>query len=117
MRSAPRLDCGCTRIQFLHDTLEQTLVVSAMFEVNRALLNPKFEGYKFKPLDQDKVISRYTLPYTPTQTTVSGRSPLAFQEVQSRIRHNHLAIGPNGRASYVDAELKVIGVTLGDVSH
>ena len=87
-----------------------------MFKVKRTLLNPSFEGYRFSPLDHEKVISRHTLPYTLSQTTASGRSPLAFQEVQSRIRHNHLAVGPYGRAAYVDAEWKVIGITIDNVS-
>lgn len=87
-----------------------------MFEINRSLLNPKFEGYKFNALDQDRVISRHVLSHKPTQTTISGRSPLAFQEVQSRIRHNHLAIGHGGKAAYVDADFKAILVTVNDVS-
>ena len=85
-----------------------------MFEVQRTLLNHKFEGYKFNPVED--VVYQHSIPHAPTQTTISGRSPLAFQEVQSRIRHNHLTVRPSGGAVYIDAEYKVIGVTIGDVS-
>ncbi|THH27992.1 hypothetical protein EUX98_g6195 [Antrodiella citrinella] len=83
-----------------------------MFEPTRSLLNPKFEGYKLDALDQDKLISRFPLQYKPSQTTLSGRTPLSFQEVQSRIRHNHLAIGPAQKAVYVDAEYRVISISV-----
>lgn len=83
-----------------------------MFEPNRSLLNPKFEGYKLDALDQDKVVARYPIDHHPSQTNVSGRSPLSFQEVQSRIRHNHLTIGPNNTAVYVDSEFRLIGVDI-----
>ncbi|KAI0072867.1 hypothetical protein K474DRAFT_1650338 [Panus rudis PR-1116 ss-1] len=85
-----------------------------MFEPERSLLNPKFEGYKLDALDQDKAVSRYALTHKPSQTALSGRVPPSFQEVQSRIRHNHLAVGPNGRAAYVDSDMKVIAVEIDD---
>lgn len=88
------------------------------FEPNRALLNPKFEGYKLDPIDQQNVLSRFPLEHPVTQSSAAGRSPLSFQEVQSRIRHNHLAVGPgaNGRAAYVDQESQVVLVNWDDVS-
>ncbi|KAG6830130.1 hypothetical protein H0H87_009028 [Tephrocybe sp. NHM501043] len=61
------------------------------FQPNRALLNPKFEGYKLDPVSQEEIVVRFPLQFKPTQATVSGKSPLSFQEVQSRITHNHLA--------------------------
>ncbi|KAK7690085.1 hypothetical protein QCA50_006731 [Cerrena zonata] len=81
-----------------------------MFDPDRSLLNPKFEGYKLDALDQDKAVSRFPVDYHASQTNASGRSPLSFQEVQSRIRHNHLTISPNGKAVYIDAEFRVISV-------
>ena len=86
-----------------------------MFEPDRALLNPKFEGYKLDAFDQDKVVTRFPVNYHPSQTNVSGRSPLSFQEVQSRIRHNHLTIGPHDKAIYVDSESRVISVDTDEV--
>ena len=78
------------------------------FTVNRSLLNPKFEGYKLNPISQDAV-ARYALQHKPIQATVSGRSPLSFQEVQSRISHNHLVVANDGaRALYIDSEYRVI---------
>ena len=88
----------------------------ASFEVDRALLNPKFEGYKLSPISQQDAISHHPLQYIPSQSNISGRNPLSFQEVQSRILHNHLTILPDGQAVYIDSELKVILVTLSDVS-
>ncbi|TCD66614.1 hypothetical protein EIP91_001124 [Steccherinum ochraceum] len=54
-----------------------------MFEPTRSLLNPKFEGYKLDALDQDKLISRFPLQHALSQTTLSGRVPLSFQEIQT----------------------------------
>jgi hypothetical protein len=80
-----------------------------LFTPNRSLLNPKFEGYKLDPISQEATVTRYNLDYRPTQKTISGRSPLSFQEVQSRITHNHLAVATEGgRALYVDAEFRVV---------
>lgn len=88
-----------------------------MFKPNRSLLNPKFEGYKLDPIHQEDVTSRYDLQNKPTQATVSGKSPLTFEEVQSRITHNHLAVSENGRALYIDAELNVVVIDIDLVSH
>ncbi|EIM86044.1 uncharacterized protein STEHIDRAFT_98383 [Stereum hirsutum FP-91666 SS1] len=79
---------------------------------DRHLLNPKFEGYKLHPLPED-VVSHHALNYKPTQSSVSGRAPLSFQEVQSRIRHNHLTVSPDSReAVYIDSDFKVVSVSL-----
>ncbi|KAG6890816.1 hypothetical protein C0995_003249 [Termitomyces sp. Mi166 len=79
------------------------------FEPTRALLNPKFEGYKLDPVPQDEIVARFPLQFKPTQATVSGKSPLSFHEVQSRITHNHLAICTEAsRAMYVDSAHRII---------
>ncbi|PCH40088.1 hypothetical protein WOLCODRAFT_116605 [Wolfiporia cocos MD-104 SS10] len=84
-----------------------------MFQLNRALLNPRFDGYKLSPLEQDHVVFRYALPYKASQTNVSGRSHVSFQEVQSRISHNHLLVSAQGeRAVFIDSELRVVSVIL-----
>lgn len=82
----------------------------------KSLLNPKFEGYKLDPVDENSIVFRYPLAQRPTQATISGRALLSFEQVQDRIRHNHLAVGLDGRALYVDAELGVIVVALDPVS-
>lgn len=87
------------------------------FSPDRSLLNPRFDGYKFSPLEYDEVITRYPLEHKLSQSNVSGRAPLSFQEVQSRVTHNHLAVcNQTRRAVYVDAELNVIGFDLDEVS-
>ncbi|KAJ7109713.1 hypothetical protein C8R43DRAFT_1161200 [Mycena crocata] len=84
-----------------------------MFTTKRALLNPKFEGYKLDLIAQDDSVARHQLQYTLTQATVSTNSLLSFHEVQSRITHNHLAVAPHGSgAVYVDAQYRVILKTL-----
>ena len=91
----------------------------ANFPTNRSLLNPKFEGYKFSSLPQDEYVLRFPLTALPTQANVSGRSrtPLSFEEVQSRITHNHLAISKDAQSAvYVDDDLNVIRVVLNPVS-
>ncbi|KAI1789603.1 hypothetical protein LXA43DRAFT_923313 [Ganoderma leucocontextum] len=86
-------------------------------EPNRALLNPRFDGYKFHRLEHDEVISHNPLEHKASQTNVSGRAPLSFQEVQSRVTHNHLAIcNRSRRAVYVDAELRVIGIDVDEAT-
>lgn len=88
------------------------------FYVNRELLNPKFEGYKLSVLDQNEHVASFALSARPTQANVSGKTkiPLSFEEVQSRITHNHLAIACDGRSAiYIDEELKVVRVSLGTV--
>ncbi|KAJ7505342.1 hypothetical protein B0H11DRAFT_1795981, partial [Mycena galericulata] len=79
----------------------------------RNLLNPKFEGYKLDVIAQENCVARYNLQYIATQATISTHAHLSFQEVQSRITHNHISMAPDGsRAVYVDAELRVILVDL-----
>ncbi|KZT19450.1 hypothetical protein NEOLEDRAFT_1234336 [Neolentinus lepideus HHB14362 ss-1] len=83
------------------------------FVTDRSLLNPKFEGYRLHALSEQSHILRYPLPsdHKPTQTGVSGRTFLSFQEVQSRINHNHLAVKYD-RAIFVDGESNVVLVEL-----
>ncbi|KZW01581.1 hypothetical protein EXIGLDRAFT_638342 [Exidia glandulosa HHB12029] len=83
----------------------------------RALLNPKFEGYKLEALDQSELVYQYHLPVPATQATVSGRSLLSFQEIADRIKHNHLAVSQNHRyAVYIDAQNGVNLVTVDEES-
>ncbi|KAG6814254.1 hypothetical protein H0H92_015369 [Tricholoma furcatifolium] len=87
------------------------------FKPSRTLLNPKFEGYKLDPIAQDDIVARFPLQFKPTQATVSGKSPLSFQEVQSRITHNHLVVCPEAeRALYVDSTFKVILIDINTTS-
>ncbi|KZT73786.1 hypothetical protein DAEQUDRAFT_354264 [Daedalea quercina L-15889] len=89
----------------------------ANFKPNRALLNPRFEGYKLSPILQEQAVSHYGLQYRPSQMNVSGRSHVTFQEVQSRISHNHLALcTQDGSAAYVDEELRVVSVKLSEAA-
>ncbi|PPQ86499.1 hypothetical protein CVT25_008243 [Psilocybe cyanescens] len=85
------------------------------FRANRSLLNPKFEGYKLEPIHQEQAVSRFKLSRKPTQATASGKAPLTFQEMRSRISHNHLSVdSDSGRAIYVDEEFNVclIGIPM-----
>ncbi|KAF8501005.1 hypothetical protein F5888DRAFT_1877770 [Russula emetica] len=80
---------------------------------NRSLLNPKFEGYKLDPVSSEDTVARHALKHTATQASVSGRHHLSFQETESRIRHNHLTVSPDGeQAVYIDKDLSVISVRL-----
>ena len=86
------------------------------FTPNRALLNPKFEGYKLEVISQEDSVIRFGLQHRPTQVANSGRSPLSFKEVQSRITHNHLAMAnDSSRCLYVDSEHRVILVDFTNV--
>lgn len=89
------------------------------FPTNRTRLNLKFEGYKLAPVAQDDLVAGFPLSAYPTQVNVSGRTktPLSFEEVQSRITHNHLAVAHDGQSAiYIDSELNVIRVVVSPVS-
>lgn len=88
----------------------------APFDPERILLNPLFEGYKLDAINQEDVLSRYPLPQALNQSTVAGRSPLSFQEMQSRIRHNHIAISPASSAVYISADYEVVAIDADPVS-
>lgn len=88
-----------------------------IFHVDKSLLNPKFEGYKLHIISQDDSVLQFPLANRPSQAATSGKSPLTFQEVQSRITHNHLTVhGESGRAIYFDADYNVILIELDQVS-
>ncbi|KAG8742507.1 hypothetical protein FRC10_001341 [Ceratobasidium sp. 414] len=86
------------------------------FSHNPSLLNPKFDGYKLKLLEQSDCIRTYPL-LSPgvTQATVSGRRVVPFTEVSARIKHNHLRVGLSGEdLVYVDRNGGVVLVTIDD---
>lgn len=100
---------------FLRSPQHQTM--SSLFNPDRSLLNPKFEGYKLDPLEQEGHVHTYPLPGDgATQSTVSSRLG-SFKEVQSRIAFNHIAPGywPN-QAGYVDKCGNFVIVTYDSVS-
>ncbi|KAK7469208.1 hypothetical protein VKT23_003697 [Stygiomarasmius scandens] len=83
------------------------------FLVDRKLINSKFEGYKLDAVDQNQIISRFPLKLGASQATVPTRTLLSFQEVQSRISHNHLFVPPSDSekyAIYVDEEYQVVQI-------
>lgn len=83
------------------------------FKINRRVLNPKFEGYKLDPIRQEDAVSRFKLTRKPTQATTSTRLPLTFEEMRSRIGHNHLAVeGDTGLLLYVDSQFTVCLISL-----
>ena len=82
---------------------------------NRSLLNPNFDGYKLDPISSEDTIVRHVLKHEATQASASGLHRFSFQEAESRIRHNHLTVSPDGaQAMYIDAGLRVISVQLLD---
>lgn len=84
------------------------------FSPKSSLLNPKFDGYKLKILEQDTCVRSYALPAPgATQSTVSTRRVVPFTEVSARIKHNHLRASPDGTgAVYVDQNGGVIQIKL-----
>jgi len=87
------------------------------FQPNRQLLNPKFDGYKLSPVSEADAVASFQLPGSGiSQSTVSSQSHLFFPEVQSRIRHNHLAIAQDNKSfCYIDKDGQVILITLDEV--
>lgn len=87
------------------------------FQPKRQLLNPKFDGYKLSPVSEADAVASFQLPGSGiSQSTVSPQSHLLFPEVQSRIRHNHLAIAQDEKSvCYIDKDGQVILVTLDEV--
>ena len=91
-----------------------------IFPVKKSFLNPKFDGYKLELIPQDQAVSRYKLSRKPTQATASGKAPLSFQEMRSRISHNHLTVDSDtGNAVYVDENFNVclVGIPTSEVSY
>jgi hypothetical protein len=104
-----------TSSEFLNLRITHTLSIPSSpmdgFVLDKALANPKFEGYKLQIIDQDEAIRRYSLSYLPSQSAATGRSLLTFKEVQSRVSHNHLCVpstGNSSRALYIDGEYQVV---------
>ena len=95
--------------------------MSSSFNPDRALLNPKFEGYKLDPLDWDTCVSVFKLPGDGiSQSTVSSSqfSQPSFKEVQSRIRHNHISPSAVGnQAGYIDKNGTLVIITYDFVSN
>ena len=89
------------------------------FCTNRALLNPKFEGYKLDPISQENAVFRFKLNHKPTEAITSSKVPLSFQEMQSRITHNHLCVNDSGLALYIDEDYNVclVSLTVSGVSY
>ena len=87
------------------------------FQPKRQLLNPKFDGYKLSPVSEADAVASFQLPGSGiSQSTVSPQSHLLFPEVQSRIRHNHLAIAQDKKSvCYIDKDGQVVLVTLDEV--
>ncbi|CAG8565862.1 5498_t:CDS:2 [Paraglomus brasilianum] len=88
---------------------------------NRDLLNPTFEGYKLKLLNEDECIIRTDLPAPgiSIQMVPSG-TQLSYKEVQSRVLYNHLFSGYNldegkGAAFYFDSDLRLVLVEYNSV--
>jgi hypothetical protein len=85
-----------------------------VFSPNPSLLNPKFDGYKLKLLEQEACIRTFSLPPPGvTQATVSARRIVPFTEVSARIKHNHLRNGLEGDdIAYIDKDGGVVLVKL-----
>lgn len=107
-------DVGHTTVQYCDSKL-----FKMSFAPNRSILNPKFEGYKLSPVSELDAIHQFPLPGSGiSQSTVSGGTHLAFQEVQSRVRQNHLAISvaDPGIFAYIDKDFNFIIVAVEQVN-
>ncbi|KAH8825290.1 hypothetical protein DL96DRAFT_1612681 [Flagelloscypha sp. PMI_526] len=85
--------------------------MTTSFQIDRSLLNPKFESYRLEIIDEKDVLSRLPLPSFISQASTESSVLLSFVEVRSRISHNHLyaekrlyevTVGrvPNSKSSY-----------------
>ena len=82
------------------------------FPSDRSLLLPKFESYKLSLPTASSPSTSYSLP-TPFETKPLGDGVrLGFSEVQSRAKHNHLAVGKAGELVWIEKDGKVKGVKL-----
>lgn len=75
------------------------------FTPRRPLLNPHFEGYKLSFTPAPHIVS-VPLEHRATQSR-SGTHALGFQEVSSRVRHNHLAVSESD-AVYIAEDGSVV---------
>ncbi|KAF8606966.1 hypothetical protein BDV93DRAFT_488925 [Ceratobasidium sp. AG-I] len=86
------------------------------FSPNSSLLNPKFDGYKLKLLEQTTCVYAFSLPAPgASQSTVSTRRIVPFTEVSARIKHNHLRVALDGEGCvYIDQNGGVVYVRLSE---
>lgn len=86
------------------------------FTPDLSLLNPKFESYKLRLVDDDVKARSHRLPATVRLAPVADYARLSYEEAQERARHNHLSPGQDGSLVYIDASLRVIAVQMLAVS-
>ncbi len=89
------------------------------FTPDRKLLQPLFNSYKLARAEDDSPASETTLIPTdcrPKTEVVTDPSRLSYAEVQARAKHNSLSPGKDGAFYYVDEGLRVVRITLGEVS-
>jgi hypothetical protein len=89
------------------------------FTPDRKLLQPLFNSYKLAKTEDDSPASATTLIPTdarPKTELVTDPSRLSYAEVQARAKHNRLSAGKDGAFYYVDEGLRVIRITVGEVS-
>lgn len=95
------------------------------FIPDKNLLNPKFDGYKLSPINEEEHVTRTTLPNESDlrMSKFMSNHRLGFRDLQARVRLNHLAYGfsmsanqqQQGVAFYVDLEFQVMRVTYNKV--
>ena len=88
------------------------------FIPDKDLLNPKFDGYKLSPINEEEYITRTSLPNGSDLRMSKSLSNhrLGYRDLQARVRLNHLAYGfsmttdqqQQGVAFYVDLEFQVM---------
>ena len=89
------------------------------FTPDRKLLQPLFNSYKLARTEDDIPASESTLIPTdarPRTELVSDPTRLSYAEVQARAKHNRLSAGRDGAFYYIDEGLRVIRITVGEVS-
>ncbi len=85
--------------------------------VNRDLLNPKFESYKLSNLNESQIF-RCPLPAPGViqHTVADGSKLMSFEEMQYRIKYNHIScISNTDEIFYVSKDGNIVVVDLDEV--
>ncbi|KAJ1931234.1 hypothetical protein FBU59_006784, partial [Linderina macrospora] len=89
------------------------------FKINTDLLNPKFEGYQLRLLDDAKAIRSFLLSSDPVHPRqLPSNTHLTYDETSHRVRFNHLFPGPQpGTFLYIDQgnHVNLMSVSKGNV--
>ncbi|CDZ96777.1 HSP20-like chaperone [Phaffia rhodozyma] len=87
---------------------------SRSFPHNKAFSNPKFESYKLSRSEFTSTSFAVPGASISQRGVQHGKTPLSVREIQSRIHHDHLAVGYGGWMCWVDETWNIWAMKIGE---